>query len=71
MAGGSGAKLVAVADQSFVDAMTTAAGVAAGVALAGALIALALLPSRARSGAEAPEAPQDALLAEPAAALAA
>ena len=48
--GGSGsAKLIALADQSFVDAMTTAAGLAAGVALAGALVAAAFLPSRARA----------------------
>ncbi|HYP48042.1 MAG TPA: MFS transporter [Thermoleophilaceae bacterium] len=59
--GSAGAKLIALADQSFVEAMTTAAGLAAGVALAGALIAAAFLPSRARaeassSRAEAPEA---------------
>ena len=53
MGGGAAAKLVALADQSFVDAMTTAAGLAAG-ALAGALLAAALLPARARG--EAPPA---------------
>jgi MFS transporter, DHA2 family, multidrug resistance protein len=48
--GGAGAKLIATADQSFVDAMNTASTVAAGVALVGALLALAFLPSRARKG---------------------
>ena len=47
--GGAGARLTALADQSFVDAMTTAASVAAAVALVGALIATAFLPSRAPS----------------------
>jgi len=48
LGGRAAAKLVALADQSFVDAMTTAAGVAAGVALVGALISVIFLPSRAR-----------------------
>jgi EmrB/QacA subfamily drug resistance transporter len=47
LGGSAGAKLTALADQSFVDAMTTAASVAAAVALIGALIATAFLPSRA------------------------
>jgi Na+/melibiose symporter-like transporter len=47
--GGGAAELIAVADQAFVDAMTTAASVAAGVALVGALVAAAFLPSRAKS----------------------
>ena len=46
--GGAGAQLIAAADQSFVDAMSTASTLAAGVALIGALLALAFLPSRAR-----------------------
>ena len=45
--------------------MTTAAGVGAGVALAGALVALAFLPSRARGEAAATT---HAELTEPAAA---
>jgi hypothetical protein len=48
----------------FVDAMTTAAGVAAGVALFGALVAAAFLPSRAIHD---PELETDGVL-EPAAA---
>jgi hypothetical protein len=43
-----GSKLIAVADQSFVDAMNSAASIAAMVALVGAFIALAFLPARAR-----------------------
>jgi EmrB/QacA subfamily drug resistance transporter len=49
MGEGAGAKLIAVADQSFIDAITTAASIAAGVAVLGALLAMAFLPSRARS----------------------
>jgi EmrB/QacA subfamily drug resistance transporter len=63
---GAGAQLIALADQAFVDAMTSAAGVAAGVALAGALIAAIFLPSRARPAAAGAEA--DEALPEPAAA---
>ena len=48
MGGGAGAKLIAVADQSFIDAITTAASIAAGVAVLGALLAVAFLPARAR-----------------------
>jgi EmrB/QacA subfamily drug resistance transporter len=62
--GGAAAKLVTLADASFIDAMTTAAGVAAGVALVGALVAAAFLPSRA--AAESEDLDESAL--EPAAA---
>jgi DHA2 family multidrug resistance protein-like MFS transporter len=62
--GSASAKLIALADQSFVDAMTTAAGLAAGVALFGALVAAAFLPSRAPAE---PRGADDAL-PEPAAA---
>jgi EmrB/QacA subfamily drug resistance transporter len=62
--GQTGAHLIALADQAFVDAMTSAAGVAAAVALFGALIAAVLLPSRARSEAAVAEEP----VPEPAAA---
>jgi EmrB/QacA subfamily drug resistance transporter len=51
--GGAGAKLIAAADGAFVDAMATTAGIAAGAAVIGALIALAFLPSRDRG--ETPE----------------
>ena len=47
--GETAAHLTQVANQSFVDAMSTTATLAAGVALAGALIAAAFLPSRARA----------------------
>jgi hypothetical protein len=60
LGGGAAAKLIAVADQSFVEAMNSAAGVAAFVTIAGALIALAFLPSR--PGAEAPVATDRELL---------
>ena len=59
--GDAAVQLTQVANQSFVDAMSTTATLAAGVALAGALIAAAFLPSRAR-------APRAAALPEPAAA---
>jgi EmrB/QacA subfamily drug resistance transporter len=61
MGGDAAANLSQVANQSFVDAMSTTATLAAGAALAGALIAAAFLPSRAR-------APRAAALPEPAAA---
>jgi EmrB/QacA subfamily drug resistance transporter len=51
--GTAGAKLAAIADQSFIDAITTAATVAASAAVFGALLAAAFLPSRAR--ADSPE----------------
>ena len=44
--GGAGGKLTGLADAAFVDAMATTATIAAGAAVIGALIALALLPSR-------------------------
>jgi hypothetical protein len=47
--GTSGAELIATANQAFVDAMSTTAGIAAAIAVAGALIAAALLPSRPRT----------------------
>jgi EmrB/QacA subfamily drug resistance transporter len=62
--GGGAAELIAVADQAFVDAMTTAASVAAGVALVGALVAAAFLPSRAKTEPDG----VDEALADPAAA---
>ena len=55
MGGDAAVRLINLADQAFVDAMTTTALLAAGVALVGALIAAAFLPSRARST-EAPVA---------------
>jgi EmrB/QacA subfamily drug resistance transporter len=42
-----GADLVAAANQTFVDAMSTTASIAAGIAMAGALIAAMFLPARA------------------------
>jgi EmrB/QacA subfamily drug resistance transporter len=42
------ADLVAAANQAFVDAMSTTASIAAGIAMAGALIAAMFLPARAR-----------------------
>jgi hypothetical protein len=59
--GETAARLIQAADQAFVDAMSTTATLAAAVALFGALIAAAFLPSRA--GDDAPQA-----LPEPAAA---
>jgi EmrB/QacA subfamily drug resistance transporter len=41
--------LVATANQAFVDAMSTTAGIAAAIAMVGAVIALAFLPARARA----------------------
>jgi hypothetical protein len=58
-------RLSHLADQAFVDAMTTTATLAAGVALVGALIAAAFLPSRARNRAATIA---DEALPEPAAA---
>jgi EmrB/QacA subfamily drug resistance transporter len=54
--------LVATANQAFVDAMSTTAGIAAAIAMVGAVIALAFLPARAGSTA----APSGAALPEPA-----
>ena len=64
LGGAASAKLSILADQAFVDGMTTAAGLAAGAAIAGALVAMAFLPSRARAETAAPQAE----LTEPAAA---
>ena len=44
--GGEAASFIATSNQAFVDAMTTSASVAAGVALLGALVAVVYLPSR-------------------------
>ena len=49
LGGDRGAGLVASANDAFIDAMSTTAGIAAAIALAGALIAAAFLPARARS----------------------
>jgi EmrB/QacA subfamily drug resistance transporter len=43
------ADLVGAANQAFVDAMSTTAWIAAGIAIAGALIAAAFLPARAKT----------------------
>ena len=52
--GGAATDLVAASNQAFVDAMTSAASIAAVIAIAGALIAAAFLPARARSREEIP-----------------
>jgi predicted MFS family arabinose efflux permease len=65
MGGEAATRLVHLADQAFVDAMSTTATLAAAVALVGALIAAAFLPSRAGSGASQIA---DEALPEPAAA---
>ena len=54
LGGGAGAKLIDTANGAFVDALTTTATLAAAAAVIGALIALAFLPSRARSSQPAP-----------------
>jgi EmrB/QacA subfamily drug resistance transporter len=54
MGGEAAVRLTQVANQAFVDAMSTTATLAAGAALAGALIAAAFLPSRARGSAPVP-----------------
>jgi hypothetical protein len=43
------ADLVTAANQAFVDAMSSTASIAAGIAIAGALIAAAFLPARAKT----------------------
>jgi EmrB/QacA subfamily drug resistance transporter len=43
------ADLAGAANQAFVDAMSTTASIAAGIAMAGALIAMAFLPARAKA----------------------
>jgi EmrB/QacA subfamily drug resistance transporter len=54
MGGEAAGRLIHLADQAFVDAMTTTALLASAVALVGALIAAAFLPSRARTPAPVP-----------------
>jgi DHA2 family multidrug resistance protein-like MFS transporter len=49
LGGETAARLVSAADHAFVDAMTTTTSIAAAVALAGAVVALAFLPARARA----------------------
>jgi EmrB/QacA subfamily drug resistance transporter len=56
LGGTAGDRLLAAADQAFVDGMATTATLAAIAALVGAAIALALLPARARAD-SAPAAP--------------
>ena len=64
LGGGAAARLVDASNHAFVDAMATTASIAAAVALAGALIAAAFLPARARS----PRIAAGAALPQPAAA---
>jgi hypothetical protein len=52
LGGEAAARLVSAADHAFVDAMSTTTTIAAAVALAGAMVALAFLPSRARPAVE-------------------
>ena len=52
--GSGGAELMATAHQAFVDAMSTTASIAAGIAMVGAVVAAVFLPARARSQAPAP-----------------
>ena len=47
--GDAGSALVTASNQAFVDAMSTTASIAAAIAIAGALIAAAFLPARARA----------------------
>jgi hypothetical protein len=51
--GNAASQLVAASNHAFVDAMTSTASIAAAIALAGALIAAAFLPARARSSSPA------------------
>jgi hypothetical protein len=53
MGGSAGAKLIHLADASFVDALSSTAMLGAAAAVIGAVIALAFLPSRERG--ERPE----------------
>jgi EmrB/QacA subfamily drug resistance transporter len=57
LGGGAGAKLADVANDAFVNAMSTTATLAAAAAVIGALIALAFLPSRARAEASVTAGP--------------
>jgi hypothetical protein len=54
MGGEQGAALAASAKSAYVDGMGVGVLVAAGVALAGSLVALAFLPSRAKAEPESP-----------------
>jgi EmrB/QacA subfamily drug resistance transporter len=47
--GSSGADLVATANQAFVDAMSTTAGIAAAIAVVGVVVAAVFLPARTRT----------------------
>jgi EmrB/QacA subfamily drug resistance transporter len=60
---GGSAHLVGAANDAFISAMSTTAGIAAAIALVGALIAATFLPARARGGSVSP-------LAEPVASVA-
>lgn len=60
LGGSAGVQLISAADHAFVDAMNTTTMVGAAVALLGALIALALLPARAKPVA-APTASEELL----------
>ena len=57
LGGEAGAALVSTANQAFVDAMSTTSLIAAGIALVGALIAVAFLPARASASVEPDYAP--------------
>jgi hypothetical protein len=61
--GAGGRALQAAASSAFVDAMSTATLVAAGAAVAGALVALLWLPARAAEAAPAADAPAEELAA--------
>jgi EmrB/QacA subfamily drug resistance transporter len=54
---GGAPDLVTTANDAFIGAMSTTAGIAAGIALAGALIAAAFLPARARGRSVSPLEP--------------
>jgi Na+/melibiose symporter-like transporter len=54
---GGAPDLVAAANDAFIGAMSTTAGIAAGIALAGALIAAAFLPARERGRSASPLEP--------------
>jgi EmrB/QacA subfamily drug resistance transporter len=55
--GSAGAEIVGAADSAFVDALATTSLIAAGIALAGALIAALLLPSRVAAAVDGQHAP--------------
>jgi EmrB/QacA subfamily drug resistance transporter len=54
---GGAPDLITAANDAFIGAMSTTAGIAAGIALAGALIAAAFLPARARGRSVSPLGP--------------